>query len=162
MEVQSWMIKSWPTVQWYLPLEADRFPAFRHLCTQVRESTLPGGKRQGETVWMGMLDGEPAGLAWEWAEERPGVVLLADPNSILSNIRFVGQATGGNPAPQSPLAVVVALNRIAHQLPWQEAVCRVLQELPLPQVAKQAGKLVMHPLRARPTATMGLAERAAT
>jgi hypothetical protein len=155
------MIKSWPTVQWYLPLEADRFPAFKHLCTQVRESTLPGGKRQGETVWMGMLDGEPAGLAWEWAEARPGVVLLADPNSILSNIRFIGQPEGHSQAVQSPLAVVVALNRIAHQLPWQEAVCRVLQEHTAPQTSSQATKVVMHPARHRQAVALGLNERAA-
>jgi hypothetical protein len=156
VEVQSWMIKSWPTVQWYLPLEADRFPAFKHLCTQVRESTLPGGKRQGETVWMGVLDGEPAGLAWEWAEERPGVVLLADPNSILSNIRFVGHQQ----AVQSPLAVVVALNRIAHQLPWQEAVCRVLQGLPQERAVVPM-RVVVHPARQRQAAALAMAERAA-
>jgi hypothetical protein len=156
VEVQSWMIKSWPTVQWYLPLEADRFPAFKHLCTQVRESTLPGGKRQGETVWMGVLDGEPAGLAWEWAEERPGVVLLADPNSILSNIRFVGH----HQAVQSPLAVVVALNRIAHQLPWQEAVCRALQGVPQERAVVPM-RVVAHPARQRQAAALGLAERAA-
>ena len=155
------MIKSWPTVQWYLPLEADRFPAFRHLGTQVRESTLPGGKRQGETVWMGMLDGEPAGLAWEWAEERPGVVLLADPNSILSNIRFVSPTDGNQPTAQSPLAVVVALNRIAHQLPWQEAVCRVLQEQPALPAARPATQVILHPSRARAATVLGLTDRAA-
>jgi len=128
------MIKSWPTVLWYLPQEQAQFPVFRLVGFQLRDTFTADGKRFGETVWVTDGLGAPAGLAWEWAEERPGVLLLADPNTMVSNIRFVcpqGQQ-------ESALRALISMNRLAHHLNWQRAVCDALQDKA--QVTARLGK----------------------
>lgn len=122
MGIQAWMIKSWPAVEWYLPPEPEDWPAMWHINTQVRDYGQEKGRRFGETVWLGTVDGKSIGAAWEWVELRPGVVMLADQNSIISNIRFVAE----NSAHLEDLHAVISLNRVTHHLPWQEAVGAVL------------------------------------
>jgi hypothetical protein len=78
------------------------------------------------------MNGQSVGLAWEWAEHRPGVVVLADPNCIVSNARFVDEEG----LPMQPLLALIALNRVVHALPWQEAVCKALD--PAPDMAAAA------------------------
>ncbi len=121
------MIKSWPTLEWYLPYEESPLETFQHLDSQTRDSTAANGHRHGETVWIGGVNGHSVGLAWEWAEFRPGVVVLADPNCIVSNVRFVDEE--GVPVP--PLMALIALNRVVHALPWQQAVCKALGPAPV-------------------------------
>lgn len=128
VKIQSWMIKSWTSVEWYLPAEADALPTFQHISTHIRESDSVTGLRGGDTVWM--LDGDesPTGMAWEWHEVRPGVVMLADPNAIVTNLQIIDreqQRVQG-------LDKIIVVNRIVHQLPWQRAVADCLQEEPLP------------------------------
>ncbi len=123
MNVQSWMIKSWPTLEWYLPLETEPPKTFKHLCTRGREDASAANPRQGETVWLGQIMGHNAGLAWEWSEYRPGVVMLSDPNCIVSNIRFVN--ADGQALP--PLAALATINRVVHGLRWQQAVCLAIR-----------------------------------
>lgn len=118
MKIQSWMIKSWPRLGWYLSPQQELVNTFKHLGTNCRDHTTPEGRLQGETVWMGEILGQPAGLAWEWTEHRPGVMLLADPNSIVCNLRFLDAQRH----PLSPWAALVAMNQIVHSLPWQAAV----------------------------------------
>ena len=76
----------------------------------------------GSTVWLGCIAGQHAGLAWEWVELRPGVLMLADPNSITTNLRMVDVAGRR----QDELVSTVSLNRLLHQLSWQDAVCEVI------------------------------------
>jgi len=123
MGIQSWMIKSWPTLQWYLPPNPDDWPQFRHVSTQVREDRDARGRRIGDTVWLTSLEGESAGIAWEWTEFRPGVVVLSDPNSIVTNVQFLTR----NNHEIETLEAAICLNRIAHVLPWQDDVCAVLR-----------------------------------
>lgn len=122
MGVQSWMIKSWPIIDWFLPASSDRWPNFWHVNTQIRENSDPSGLRSGETVWLGVVDGKSVGAAWEWSEVRHGVVVLTDPNSIQSNLRFVGIDCGG----EDEAVTAVCLNRLTHHLPWQPAVRALL------------------------------------
>ena len=116
------MIKSWPTVEWYLPPEPEDWPTMWHINTQVRD--YGGGRNRcfGETVWLGTVDGKSIGAAWEWIELRPGVVMLADQNTIVSNIRFVAE----NRLCLEELHAVISLNRVTHRLPWQDVVGAVL------------------------------------
>ena len=118
------MIKSWPTLEWYLPQESGPLNNFQHLCTHSPEDVIGAtNTRQGETVWVGEILGQQAGLAWEWCEYRAGVVMLADPNCIVSNIRFLD--AGGRALP--PLAALATINRLVHGLRWQQAVCQALR-----------------------------------
>lgn len=92
------------------------------MSTQVRQERRGTEPCVGSTVWVGSIDGVYAGLAWEWVELRSGVVMLADPNSIITNVQVVGadrQAT-------DPLDAIVNLNVILHRLPWQDSVGDVL------------------------------------
>ena len=122
MGLQSWMIKSWPIIDWFPPSPEDEWPSFHHMSTQVRQERRGTEPCVGSTVWVGFIDGVYAGLAWEWVELRSGVVMLADPNSIITNVQVVGadrQAT-------DPLDAIVNLNVILHRLPWQDSVGEVL------------------------------------
>ena len=127
MEIQSWMIRSWPLVEWYLPATLNEWPVFSHMGTQVHGSPDLKGHCAGNTVWLGSVNGRTAGAAWDWTEWRTGVVLLSNPNAIVSNLRC--RSDGG-------LTDTAALNLLAHALPWQEAVLRVLKAMrdyPVPE-----------------------------
>lgn len=132
VKIQAWMIKSWPTFECYLPAQADLPTRLRHMQSHVRDADA--GAPQGETVWLGEIEGQRAAMAWEWVEFRAGVVMLADPNSIVTNLRFVDDQQ----APVAALSVLVALNRIVHGLPWQQAVCRMLRARRLPMRGEAA------------------------
>jgi hypothetical protein len=133
------MIKSWPTLEWYLPYDDSPLESFQYLDSQTRDSPAANGRRQGETVWIGSVKGHSVGLAWEWAEHRPGVLVLADPNCIVSNVRFVDEE--GVPVP--PLLALIALNRVVHALPWQEAVSKAIG--PAPDTAQTVIPVLVRP-----------------
>ena len=121
------MIKSWPIIEWKLPPDMGTWPALVHASTSAREAnTGPVDRRCGETVWIGVVDGKSIGAAWEWVELRPGVVMIADPNTILTNIRFLDESD----AYQEPLRALVSMNRLVHVLPWQATVAAVLAAQP--------------------------------
>jgi hypothetical protein len=123
MSFESWMVKAWPMVEWYLPDVTAPGPALCHVQTQVRPGSDRPGRRFGDTVWIGVVQGRSVGLAWDWVELQPGVVMLADPNSIISNLRFLtAQRTY-----QEPVVGLISLNRLVHELPWQSVVLAVLQ-----------------------------------
>lgn len=122
MGLQSWMIKSWPIIEWFPPQLDDEWPSFLHMSTQVRQERRGSEPCAGSTVWVGSISGAYAGLAWEWVEYRPGVLMLADPNSFTTNICMLG----GGGRVQDALSTTLTLNRILHQLPWQGPVGEVL------------------------------------
>lgn len=53
-------------------------------------------------------------LGWEWVEFRAGVVLLANPMEILSNMKF--DVEGDQTLPRN--SNIETLNIIVHSLPW--------------------------------------------
>jgi hypothetical protein len=122
------MIKSWATLEWYLPLQPADLPVFDHVSTRIRDDGSPAGCRCGDTVWMALNGQQPAGLAWEWSEVRPGMVMLSDPNSIITNLQFVdeqqNQVLGLNKT--------VMVNRLVHALAWQAPVSALLQQAAAP------------------------------
>ncbi len=122
MSVQAWMVKAWPMVEWYLPDATDRWPALWHVQTQVRDGSDRPGRRFGDTVWIGVVNGKSVGLAWDWVELRPGVVMMADPNSVITNLRFLTPQRHY----QEHAVAMVSLNRLTHHLPWQDTVVAVL------------------------------------
>ena len=68
----------------------------------------------GATVWS-WEDGDTVfALGWEWVEFRAGVVLLANPMEILSNMKF--DVEGDQTLPRN--SNIETLNIIVHSLPW--------------------------------------------
>lgn len=115
-----WSIRAWPPLLW----QAGRGPQcrWRHLSTRV---TLPGDDRSrcaGQTVWGGVSDAGQAGVAWDWVQIADEVVAMADPMSVVTNLRLVG-AEG---QVLTALESARFLNEIVHALPWQTEVQRAL------------------------------------
>ncbi|HEX2010170.1 MAG TPA: hypothetical protein VJN44_04455 [Roseateles sp.] len=77
----------------------------------------------GQTLWTGESEnGAAAGVAWDWIRLPEGVVALADPMALVTNLQFVS-AEGEVLA---PMQSVLQLNGIVHTLPWQDEVQRAL------------------------------------
>lgn len=101
----------------------------------------------GQTVWGGRAGDSAAGISWDWIEVAEGIVAIADPMMMITNLRVLGAEgevlTAHEVAPH--------LNRIVHRLPWQMEVCRALEQnersaVPqAPFVGFTAGALVIAP-----------------
>ncbi len=124
MTWKAWMLGALPQVEWYLPLNAREWPPIWHMSTEIVQEPGPSVLGQGQSLWMSELQGRTIGIAWDWAELRPGVPTLVDPNAVLTNLRFV--AEDGTPA--APLVATVCMNRIVHELSWQGPVRMLLQD----------------------------------
>lgn len=116
----AWIVCSWPAVLW----QADnpREWQFVHLGTSV---VNPPSERQlasGQTVWGNAEQRPTAGVAWDWVELPQGVLALADPFGLVTNLRFVDANRSEIPTIQAALQ----LNDIVHALPWQDEVHRLL------------------------------------
>jgi hypothetical protein len=125
MTVRSWMVRSWPQIDWTAPASDDGWPRFQHMGTEVRAERDHEGRVVGDTVWAAMMEDKGViGAAWEWVELLPGVITLSDPNALVSNARFVTREG----ACEEELLALVHVNRIAHSIPWQQAVAQALRE----------------------------------
>jgi hypothetical protein len=96
---------------------------FHHLSTRV---TLPGDRMSrsaGQTIWGGCSDDGEAGVAWDWVQISSDVVAMADPMSVVTNLRLIGHEGEVLTALESARY----LNEIVHALPWQSEVQRALQ-----------------------------------
>lgn len=119
-----WTLRAWPPLLW----QAGRPPRgrFRHLGTRI---TFPGDRMvrtAGQTLWGGNLDDGDAGVAWDWVQISRGVVALADPMSVVTNLRLVGEEGEVLTSLQASLY----LNALVHELPWQSEVERALRGAP--------------------------------
>ncbi len=76
----------------------------------------------GQTVWGGSGDDGEAGVAWDWVQISRGVVAMADPMSVVSNLRLVGEQGEVLTALESARY----LNELVRVLPWQSEVERAL------------------------------------
>lgn len=115
-----WSLRAWPPVLWQAEQAGEL--QLHHLGTRV---TLPADRSvgiSGQTLWGGpSLEGE-AGVAWDWIQIAQGVVAMADPLSLVTNLRLVG-AEG---EVLTALEAALFLNELVHGLPWQTAVTRAL------------------------------------
>lgn len=66
-----------------------------------------------------------AGLLWDWAEIAQGVLALADPMSVVTNLRLV--TTQGRVLTSGEAAL--HLNLLVHDIPWQAEVWRAARRL---------------------------------
>lgn len=116
----AWTLRAWPPLLWQVdrPVPA----AWRHVGTQV---THPGDavfRSSGQTLWAWHGEEGDLGMAWDWVEVSTGVVALADPMAVVSNMRLLGDAG----EELDPLSSARHLNAIVHGLPWQDEVGQVL------------------------------------
>lgn len=117
----AWIVYSWPPVLW----QAVDTPAlsFGHLGTRVLTSGSGENPCTGQTVWGGTSADGAAGVAWDWVQLQRGVVAMADPMGLITNLQFVDERGDALP----PLAATLHLNELVHALPWQNEVERALQ-----------------------------------
>lgn len=121
LAIMPWSLRAWPPLLWQAV--HARPTGLHHLSTHV---DLPAdrvhGRACGQTIWAGTVDGAEAGMAWDWVEVAAGVVAMADPMSVITNLRILGDA--GEVLTANAAALV--LNGIVHALPWQDEVGRAL------------------------------------
>ena len=120
----AWALCAWPPLLWQPERLAELPNYFRHMSTRV---TLPGDsatRPAGQTFWSGNALDREAGMAWDWVQISRGVVALADPMAVVTNLRLVG-AEG---AVLSACEAARYLNEIVRALPWQDEVQRALHE----------------------------------
>ncbi|MBA4176029.1 MAG: hypothetical protein C0505_05645 [Leptothrix sp. (in: Bacteria)] len=80
------------------------------------------GAFAGQTVWAAQSNDGKAGMAWDWVQITRGVVAIADPMSVVTNVRLVGDEGEVLTAHQAARY----LNEMVRSLPWQEEVQRAL------------------------------------
>lgn len=118
---RSWALNSWPPVFWQANVK--RRPHFVHLSTWVTSSRRGYEPCSGNTVWGGFSNGGEARLAWDWVEIAEGVVAMADPMSLTTNLQLV--TSDGQVLPAT--AAALHFNQFVRRLPWQDEVSRLLR-----------------------------------
>lgn len=118
--VTPWVLRAWPPLLW----QAGQPPRvqFHHLGTHVASAGDPLFPTSGQTLWAGHADDGEAGMAWDWIQIARGVVAIADPMSVITNLRLVnggGEVLTANEAARF-------LNEFVRALPWQHEVQRAL------------------------------------
>lgn len=97
---------------------------FHHLGTHVSPGGEGPGCIGGQTVWTAHGDEGDAGMAWDWIEIAQGVVAIADPLSVVTNVRLISE--GGEVL--TALQAARFLNEMVRALPWQQEVARALRQ----------------------------------
>jgi len=115
----AWSVYAWPLVTCHV----HRAPQLHlvHLGTHVLNTDDPDGPC-GQTLWGTPSDEAAAGVAWDWVQIQHGVVAIADPFGLVTNLQLVG-AQG---QVLNPFEVALRLNELVHSLPWQSEVQRAL------------------------------------
>ena len=116
-----WSIRAWPPVLWQAGRESQL--RFHHLSTRVTLAGDRSSRSAGQTIWGSRSGDSEAGVAWDWVQICGNVVAMADPMSVVTNLRLVGEEGEVLTALESARF----LNEIVHALPWQHEVQRMLQ-----------------------------------
>ena len=82
----------------------------------------------GQTIWAWHSEEGDVGVAWDWVQLGRGVVAMADPMAVVTNLRLVDEE--GDVL--SPFESARHINTIVHGLPWQHEVARALGGSVLP------------------------------
>jgi hypothetical protein len=115
-----WSLRAWPPLLWQVGKQVPL--QMQHLATQI---TNPGDhvfRPAGQTIWAGHDEAGELGLAWDWVLIGRGVVAMADPMAIVTNLRLVGEAGRALDSVESARHI----NGMVHGLPWQRAVAQTL------------------------------------
>ena len=117
----AWIVRAWPPVFWQAGREQPAH--FVHLGTQVLSPGDEEHPLMGQTLWGTHNPRGDAGLAWDWVELTDGVVAMADPLAVITNLRIVGPAG----EELNSFEALLRINQLVHTLPWQDEVQRALR-----------------------------------
>jgi hypothetical protein len=119
----AWIVCAWPPVLW----QAESAPElnFVHLGTRVLHAGSSDQPCTGQTVWGNPSADPAAGVAWDWVELQQGVVAMADPLALVTNLQLTDEHGDVLPSTRAALH----LNEIVHTLPWQNEVQRALHRV---------------------------------
>lgn len=118
-----WSTLALPQVEW--PAQTAPPSRFRHLHTTVEGAESARVRELGHTAWQSIEAGPPVRLTWDWALIDDGVIVIADPMGIHSNLRFLHDGGGA----LQPNRAALHLNAMVHALPWQTTILRALRRL---------------------------------
>lgn len=115
-----WIVYSWPPLLW----QASRSPHLHlnHVGTSIVTHGSASSPSAGQTLWTCAGASSSGGVAWDWVEMQDGVVAMADPMALVTNLKFVdddGEAIDSFEA-------TLRLHHLVHSLPWQAEVRRAL------------------------------------
>ncbi|MEJ6003745.1 hypothetical protein [Paucibacter soli] len=113
-------VNAWHLVDLQANTGAVWRPHLQHSHTRVDEMNLSGANQTGFTVWATMFSGHQIGIGWAWISIGRQVVAMANPMQISTNIRLFN--ADGIQLRES--SVVVHLNDVIHDLPWQQFVVK--------------------------------------
>ncbi|NDY92708.1 hypothetical protein [Ideonella livida] len=116
-----WSIYAWPAV--FCQADSRQAHRFVHLGTRVVHAGDADRAPFGQTLWGDRTPDSETGLAWDWVQVCSGVVAMADPLSVVTNMRLLSARGRVLTAREAALH----LNRLVHQLPWQDEVQLALQ-----------------------------------
>ena len=116
----AWSLRAWPPLLWQAG--SPTHVHFQHVGTRVELVGESPGPVSGQTVWAATATGGRAGMAWDWVQIARGVVAIADPMSVVTNVRLIGDDGEVLTAQQSARF----LNEMVRALPWQQEVRKAL------------------------------------
>ena len=119
--IPAWAVFAWPTVLW----QASHREGIHFLHLGTRVTTVDRPTCSGQTLWGDPDATQAAGLAWDWIELGQGVVAMADPMAVITNVRLLG----ANGEVLTAVEAAPHLNELVHALPWQFEVQRALHEI---------------------------------
>lgn len=117
----AWSLRGWPPVLW--PAGHSAALRLKHLGTRVTLLDERLHRTAGQTFWATRAAGNEVGVAWDWVQMPRGLVAMADPMCVVTNIRIVGDE--GEVLTAYEAARV--LNEMVYMLPWQDEVQRALR-----------------------------------
>ena len=85
----SWTLRAWPPLLWQVSRPVPR--QLQHLGTQVTNPGESIRRSMGQTLWAWHSADGDMGMAWDWVQLTPGVVAMADPMAVVTNLRLVGE-----------------------------------------------------------------------
>ena len=118
--IPAWIVCAWPPVLWQAGAPFNL--QFIHLGTRVLTFGNRAGPCSGQTLWGETSPERSAGVAWDWVLIQQGVVAIADPLGLITNLKLLdaeGEALSSH-------QIAIRLNEIVHALPWQTEVQRAL------------------------------------
>ena len=118
--IPAWIVCAWPPVLWQASAALDL--QLVHLGTRVLTFGDRAGPCSGQTLWGESSLERSAGVAWDWVQIQQGVVAIADPLGLITNLKLLDAA--GETLNSHQMAI--HLNEIVHALPWQTEVQRAL------------------------------------
>lgn len=125
-------VHPWPIIEW----SAHRIQqiALLHLASRRSEAACgpDGAAQRGSTLWCGLVASGLVGVTWTWQQIAPGVLVIADPLAIRSNLRWLGD--DGHLLGE--IAVAALHTRLVVPLRWAQPVRDALRsDVPEPVVS---------------------------